>query len=171
MYRGSLLVAVHRPKTRTWFNFLRKFGEKKPLYFIVCLVCRKEERISRVDHYRNGGIGPFAVGIEQDRQRSLCRRLCRLRRFRRHFIFQNYFFQKKLKNKIKLFSTFFSNYLFQHFFQISKFSTFFFKFRISHLATYLISSQSTYLSQTSRSVTHPQIAPAQARLNFEFLPN
>ena len=31
--------------------------------------------------------------------------------------------------------------------------------------------QSTYPGQTSRSVTHPQIASAQARLTFEFIPN
>ena len=71
----------------------------------------------------------------------------------------NYF----LKIKIKFF-IFISN-------STPNFPTmFFFKFQIFHLVTHLISSQNTYLSQTARSVTHPQIAPAQARLTSEFLP-
>ena len=47
-------------------------------------------------------------------------------------------------------------------------------FSLSHtlkLIIHLISGQSTYSGQTSRSVTHPEIALARARLTFEFLPN
>ena len=60
---------------------------------------------------------------------------------------------------------FFLNF-FELFFSISKFLT---QLHTKSLITHLIIGQSTYAGQSSRSVTHPQIAPAQARLTFEFL--
>ena len=61
---------------------------------------------------------------------------------------------------------FFKFFEFFELFSISKFLT---QLHTKSLITHLIICQSTYAGQSSRSVTHPQIAPAQARLTFEFL--
>ena len=71
--------------------------------------------------------------------------------------------QKKI-----IFLIFFENFelFFELFFSISKFLT---QLHTKSLITHLIIDQNTYAAQSSRSVTHPHIAAAQARLTFVFL--
>ena len=105
------------------------------------------------------GTGHTAVGIDQSRRHRLCRRQSRRHRVRRHIVFQNYFSQLLFfKNKIFIFFNSTPNFPFFAFF----------KFWMYHLATQLIIGQSTCLGQIFHSVTHPEIAPAQASLTSEF---